>query len=292
MRNASHASSNDGATPRIYGRSVLRLMESHSFAHALILAWTGFPPTRPFEPVLVEKALIAAVTNGPGTISAQAAKLSASAGNSPHTAMIATLAAIGTVHGGNGQEAVELMVDTFANSAITDPYDPAHRELVCQKAGQFVAEKLRAKRAAAEQDVAFQRVPCLGHPIYRNDEINYDPRERVIARYLDQQQIYHGFLDFYHQMARAMRDVGITRNVLAVNVDAVIACVWLGICWPLLCEKHMSVDRIRQIAIAAFALGRAAGGVGEYFDHAEFGQSMDMRLPVAQCVALTQDVDE
>ena len=35
MRNASHASSNDGATPRIYGHSVLRLMESHSFAHAL-----------------------------------------------------------------------------------------------------------------------------------------------------------------------------------------------------------------------------------------------------------------
>ena len=232
------------------------------------------------------------MTNGPGTISAQAAKLSASAGNSPHTAMIATLATIGSVHGGNGQEAVDLMIDVFANSALSDPYDAAGRELVQQKAGQYVAEKLRAKRAAAEHDVAFQRVPCLGHPIYRNDDINYDPRERVIARYLEQEQIYHAFLDFYHQMATAMREVGITRNVLAVNVDAVIACIWLGICWPLLCEKRMSADRIRQIAIAAFALGRAAGGVGEYLDHSEFGQPLDMRLPVAECTALTQDLDE
>ena len=86
-----------------------------------------------------------------------------------------------------------------------------------------------------------------------------------------------------------MREAGVTRNVLAVNVDAVIACVWLGICWPLLCEKRISADRAKHIAVAAFALGRAAGGAGEYFDHAEFGQPMDMRLPVTECVALTAD---
>lgn len=291
MRNASHASSNDGATPRIYGHSVLRLMESHSFAHSLILAWTGYPPTRPFEPELVEKALIAAVTNGPGTMSAKAAKLSASAGNSPHTAMIATLATIGDVHGGNGKEAVAFLIDAFANSALTDPYEPACRDLVHQKAKQVAVETLRAKRSATEQDVAFQRVPCLGHPVYRNDEVNYDPREQVIVRRLEQMQVYHAFLDFYHQLAAVLRAVGVTRNVLAVNVDAVIACVWLGVCWPLLCEKRITVDRAQQIAMAAFALGRAAGGVSEYFDHHEFGQPMDMRLPVSECVALTPDAD-
>ncbi|MGA2619999.1 MAG: hypothetical protein ABSF26_20475 [Thermoguttaceae bacterium] len=61
------------------------------------------------------RAMQRLATNGPGTISAQAAKLSASAGNSPHTAMIATLAAIGEVHGGNGREAVALLIDAFAN---------------------------------------------------------------------------------------------------------------------------------------------------------------------------------
>ena len=99
-------------------------------------------------------------------------------------------------------------------------------------------------------------------------------------------------MDFYHELAAAIRDVGATRNVLAVNVDAAIACVWLGICWPLLCEKKLSVERAKNIAVAAFALGRAAGGAGEYFDHADFGQPMDMRIPVAECAALTPDVDE
>lgn len=292
MRNASHASSNDGATPRVYGHSVLRLMESHSFAHSVILAWTGYPPAKPFEAELVEKTLIAALTNGPGTISAQAAKLSASAGNSPHTAMIATLAAIGDVHGGNGKEAVAFLIDVFAKSALVDPYDPANRELVRDKAQHVAADALRTKRAAAEQDVAFQRVPCLGHPVYRNEEVNHDPRERVIARHLEQAHVYHAFLDFYHQLAAALREVGVTRNVLAVNVDAAIACVWLGICWPLLCEKRITAERTKQIPVAAFALGRAAGGAGEYFDHAEFGQPMDMRIPVSECISLTADAEE
>jgi hypothetical protein len=88
-----------------------------------------------------------------------------------------------------------------------------------------------------------------------------------------------------------MRESGVSRNVLAVNVDAAIACVWLGICWPLLCEKKLTVNRAKHIAMAAFALGRAAGGAGEYFDHADFGQPMDMRIAVSECSALTADVD-
>lgn len=166
MRNASHASSNDGATPRLYRHNVLRLMESRSFAYAVIFGWTGYPPSRPFEPDLVEKTLIAALTNGPGTISAQAAMLSASAGNAPHTAMIATLAAIGDVHGGNGKEATSWMIDAFATSGLTDPYDASMRGLVNQKARQVAAGLLQRKRAAAEQDVArcggFLRVTTVG----------------------------------------------------------------------------------------------------------------------------------
>ncbi|MBN2218086.1 MAG: hypothetical protein JW719_11995, partial [Pirellulales bacterium] len=93
MRNASHASSNDGVTPRIYGHSVLNLMKRGSLVDAVLLYWLGQPVRHPFESRLVEMCLVAALTNGPGTISAQAAKLSASAGNGPNTAMMATLGA-------------------------------------------------------------------------------------------------------------------------------------------------------------------------------------------------------
>ncbi len=44
--------------------------------------------------------------------------------------------------------------------------------------------------------------------------------------------------------------------------------------------------------MAAFALGRVAGGASEYFDHSDFGQPMDMRIPVDQCAALTPPVTE
>jgi succinyl-CoA synthetase alpha subunit len=287
MRNASHASSNDGVTPRVFGRSVMELMRHGSFAETLILGWTGQPASRPFEPALVEQTLIAAFTNGPGSISAQAAKLSASAGNEPHTAMIATLACTGSVHGGNGRDAAAMMIEAFAKSKLSDPYATGQDALIAAVAQDVAADALRRKREAQESDKEFARVPCLGHPVYRTAEVNYDPRERIIAGFLEKKDIVHAFLAFYHDLARALRDVGVTRNVLAVNVDAAIACVWLGICWPLLLEKKITVARVKGIAMAAFALARAAGGVSEYFDHTDFGLPMDMRIAVTECQTLT-----
>jgi len=287
MRNASHASSNDGVTPRIYGRNLMELMQHSSFAETIILGWTGYPARQPFEPALIEQTLIASFTNGPGTISSQAAKLSASAGNEPHTAMIATLACMGSVHGGNGCDAAAMMIEAFAKSKLEDPYAAGQDALIRAVAQEVTADAQRRKREAQDNDKQFERVPCLGHPVYRMAEINYDPRERIIATYLEQAGVAHAFLAFYHALARALRDAGITRNVLAVNVDAAIACVWLGICWPLLLDKKITVARVKRIAMAAFALGRAAGGASEYFDHADFGQPMDMRISVTECQSLT-----
>jgi succinyl-CoA synthetase alpha subunit len=286
MRNASHASANDGGTPRIYGFPLAELMKGRSFAASLILYWTGALPRDELEERLVELTLIASLTNGPGTISAQAAKLCASAGNRPHTAMIATLAGIGTVHGGNGSDAVKLLLETFANTDLEDPYAPfpAAGELAQRTAAGFK----RRKEAAQEAGLEYERIPCLGHPVFRNEAVNHDPRERVIAAALREAGRVQVFLDFYHALAGALKENGSTPNVLAVNVDAAIACVWLGICWRRLREKQMTVRRIMDIAFSAFALGRAAGGVGEFLDHQDFGTEMDMRLPVAECRALTR----
>lgn len=291
MRNASHASSNDGATPRVYGKNLLHIMETETFADTVILSWTGYPARHACEAPLVEKTLIASVTNGPGTISAQAAKLSASAGNEPHTAMIATLACVGAVHGGNGTEAVDLMINAFADSPLVNPYAPDQDACIAEVVEKVVLETEERKRVAKESDTPFTRVPCLGHPVYRTEKVNYDPRERVLAAYLEKEKVSHAFFTFYHSLAQALCERGITRNVLAVNIDAAIACVWLGICWPLLRDKKLTVERVRKIAMAGFALGRVAGGVSEYFDHTDFGQPMDMRIGVADCQSLTPAKD-
>ncbi|MHC4916128.1 MAG: citrate/2-methylcitrate synthase [Planctomycetota bacterium] len=293
MRSASHASSNDGATPRIYGCSLTGLMSAGSFGRSLILGWTGEEPREDYHAELVEKCLIAALANGPGTISAQGAKLSASAGNSPNTAMIATLASIGTVHGGNGAAAVRYLTRIFKDSGLTDPFYPAGKPPVdVEKLVEAEAKRFAAERAAAkEAGVDYRRIPCMGHPVYKDKPVNHDPREVIISEHLAGKKIGNVFLDFYHGLALKIREIGVSTKAWAVNVDAAIASVWLGITWPMLIEKRMTFERAVAIPFLAFALGRAAGGAAEYLDHVDFGTPMDMRIPASDTKALVRPKD-
>lgn len=286
MRKASHASSNDGATPRIYGYSLMDIMKEHSFIDAVVLYWTGEFPSDSFEEKLAEMSIIASLTNGPGTISSQGAKLSASAGNTPNTAMIATLAAMGSVHGGNGAQAVKFLLDVFEKTKITDPYDPKMdiKSIAVKTAEEFKKKKLAAKEASLE----YMKIPCLGHPVFKDETINFDPREQVIYNYMKDNGRKNIFLEFYHFLVQALKDNGAMTKVLAVNVDAAVACVWLGICWRQIASSNMTRQRLIDIPFIAFALGRVAGGAGEYLDHADYGKEMDMRIPVKECLALTK----
>ena len=290
MRNASHASSNDGRTTRIHGHSLEKVMEEGSFAEAMLLAWTG-ERARPFEVELLQRCLVASITNGPGTISAQAAKLSTSAGNAPNTAMIATLACIGDVHGGNGRRAVEYLLGIFSKVNLADPHASDHgldlQMLVDKEADRFNRQRNAAKAAGTD----YARIPCLGHPVFKNDPVNYDPRERVIANYLSQNGLSNIFLEFYHGLAHRLKEIGVARNVWAVNLDGAIASVVLGICWEALKEKRITVRRACDIAFSVFAIGRAAGGVAEFLDHQDHGSPMDMRIPVSECITLSRPTD-
>ena len=287
MRNQSFASSSDGSTTRIYGLSLTEMMAQRSFGEALILYWTGRRAARDFEPRLVEMCLIASLTNGPGTISAQGAKLSASAGNAPNTAMIATLATVGEDHGGNGRRAVKFLAKVFREASIADPYAEDHG-LDLARMARTEAERFRKVKAGAkEAGVDYERIPCLGHPVFNAEPVNYDPRERAISEYLTAEGIRNVFLDFYHHLARAFYEAGVASKVWAVNLDAAIAAVWLGIAWPRLREGSMTFERAADLAFLGFALGRAAGGAAEYLDHRDFGLPMDMRIPVSECKALT-----
>ena len=283
MRNASHASSNDGTTPRVYGYSLTNLMKSGSFVDAVLLSWLGCSPRRSHERELVEMCLIASLTNGPGTISAQSAKLSACAGNDPNTAMMTTLGTIGMVHGGNGKKAAKLIVSAFGSTDLFDPYDkeksPDLDKLVRKRVADFKKRKAAAKDAGMEYD----KIPCLGHPVFNKERVNYDPRERVLQAFMEERGIYNVFLDFYHRMAREMFAQEATTKVHAVNVDAAIACVLMGICWPLLVNNKIGVERAVDLPYLTFALGRVAGGASEYLDHRETGLAMDMRIPVSEC---------
>jgi citrate synthase len=291
MRNASHASSNDGITPRIYGHSLVSMMTTSSFAHAVLLYWLGAPPKHEFEVKAFDMCLQASLTNGPGTISAQAAKLSASAGNEPNTAMISTLSAVGSVHGGNGKLAAQMLIDVFAESGLVDPYDRAKATDLDKLVSGFVKEFLKKKAVAKEIGTDYAKIPCLGHPVFNTETVNYDPRERALSAWLEEKEVYNVFLDFYHRLTREMMHQKATSKAHAVNVDAALTCVCMGIAWPLLVEKKISVQRAVDLPFLAFALGRVAGGAGEYLDHRDHGTDMDMRVPVSECTFLGKDKD-
>jgi len=286
MRNASHAGSSDGMTPRIYGYSLLELMSKKSFISSIILYWTGELPESDFEEKLVEMTMIASLTNGPGTISAQGAKLSTSAGNSPNTAMIGTLSSIGYIHGGNGAKAVKYLLKIFENYDIKDPYKT---KISARKIAQKAADDFKKiKTAAKEASIEYERIPCLGHPVFKDQPVNYDPREQVIYKFIKEKGRTNIFLEFYHHLVHALKENGCTRKVMAVNLDGALASVWLGICWRALREKRMTIQRAMDIPFIAFALGRTAGGAGEFLDHQDFGSQMDMRIPVSECKALVK----
>ena len=289
MRNASFASGNDGTSTTIYGIPVTEMIRDKNLAETLILAWYGEPARHRFESDLVSMCLISSMSNGPGTISAQGAKLSASAGNLPHTGMIAALAAIGEIHGGNGKRATEYLLRIFEKTGLADPYDKKEAGPLVEKI--VLEETLRFKKQknlAMESGLEYERIPCLGHPVFKDGEVNYDPREQVISRYIKDKEIYNVFLDFYHKLAFELKATGATSKVLAVNIDAAIACVCLGISWKLLVEKKITIQRAVSIPLVLFALGRAAGAAGEFLDHSDHGTEMDMRVPVSECQILTK----
>ena len=290
MRNASHVSSNDGHRTRIFGHSLEQEMQKGSFVETLIFTWMGERPQK-FEVELLEKCLIASLTNGPGTISAQGAKLSASAGNSPNTAMIATLACIGDIHGGNGRKAVEYLTHIFSKTDLVDPWDSNNsinlQNIVNKEATRFSRQRSAAKEAGTD----YERIPCLGHPVFKDKPVNYDPREQVISNYLKEKNLHNVFLEFYHMLAHRLKEIGIARNVWAVNLDACIASLVLGMSWKGLKEKRITMRRVCDIAFMVFALGRTAGAGGEFLDHQDFGSPMDMRIPVSEGVVLSRSKD-
>jgi citrate synthase len=235
--------------------------------------------------------LTASITNGPGTISAQAAKLSASAGNEPNTAIMTTLGAIGLVHGGNGKEAARFLVRIFRETGMTDPYDKKKAPDLDKLVRGYVSDYKKRKETAMEAGGNVEKIPCLGHPVFNRDAVNYDPRERIVNKYLEDNRRYNVFLDFYHRLTRELTAQGVTGKSHAVNVDAALACVCMGIAWPMLVSRQITLARVYDLPFLTFALGRVAGGAAEYLDHREYGTDMDMRIPNSECRFLIRPKD-
>jgi succinyl-CoA synthetase alpha subunit len=266
------------------------LMASWSFSETAYLALFGKRPD--IESLHAFSVLLGLlVTNGPGTISAQGAKgaVSADGPEVPKRVQInkcylGFLTHTGFAHGGNGFEAISFLLDRFRGSGLSDPGDPDHGLDLAGMAMKYAKEyKSYKTKAKAEGNLSYAKIPCINHPVFKGEEVNYDPREVFVDDLFKKRGGYNVFQDFYHELVSALFKVGVSRNVYCVNVDAVIAVTLLKMLWRPFAAGKISEQILESAAFTTFLFGRMIGTAAEIDDHTNRGRNMDTRTPASKC---------
>ena len=261
-----------------------------TMAEFLFLALTGKRPTEvEARPLQILIGLL--ISNGPGSITAQGAK-GAVAADGPQTpgrvqinkAMVGFLTHSGYSHGGNGFEGMAFLLEQFKGVALENPSDRKHgldlRAMAMRFADAYREEKSQSKEAGFEGPRA---LPGVHHPIFKGKPVNYDPRERFIAEFMERRGDYNVFHAFYRELVQALYDAGASRYVFCVNVDAIIAALLLAVLWKDYRSGALTEKDLETAAFNVFLYGRMIGAAAEIDDHLNRGRNMDTRTPQEQC---------
>ncbi len=261
-----------------------------TMAEFLFLALTGKKPTEiEARPLQILIGLL--ISNGPGSITAQGAK-GAVAADGPQTpgrvqinkAMVGFLTHSGYSHGGNGFEAMAFLLEQFKGVDLENPSDREHgldlKAMAMRFADVYRDEKSQSKEAGFEGPRA---LPGVHHPIFKGKPVNYDPRERFIAEFMENRGDYNVFHAFYRELVQALYDAGASRYVFCVNVDAIIAALLLAVLWKDYRSGALTEKDLETAAFNVFLYGRMIGAAAEIDDHLNRGRNMDTRTPQEQC---------
>ncbi len=82
---------------------------------------------------------------------------------------------------------------------------------------------------------------------------------------------------------QALYDVGASRYVFCVNVDAVIAALLLSLLWKDYKSGELTERDLETAAFSVFLYGRMIGSAAEIDDHLNRGRNMDTRTPASAC---------
>ncbi|MEO5494978.1 MAG: hypothetical protein ABIR08_13240 [Sphingomonas sp.] len=274
----------------LHGVSREERFNDWTMADFLFLAITGRRPVGDMaRPLQILVGLL--ISNGPGAITSQGAKgaVAADGPQSPervqiNKAMIGFLSHSGYSHGGNGYEGIAFLLGTFRETGLVDPADPNHgldlRAMATAFATRYAIERRDAKEGGTAEPRA---LPGVNHPVFRGEAVNHDPRERFLANMMKERGEYNVFHAYYRELVQALHDVGATRNVFCVNIDAVIAALLLGLLWRDHCEGRLADTALETAAFNIFLYGRMIGAAAEIDDHLNRGRNMDTRTPTDQC---------
>ena len=262
-----------------------------SFTETAFLALLGREPS---ENELFEFQVLLGliITNGPGTISAQGSKgaVSADGPEQPdrvqvNKSFLGFLSHTGFAHGGNGYEAAAFLIEKFKDQPLKSADDKNHgidlEKIAMDTAGEYKAYKAEQKSVG---NLDYAKIPCVNHPIFKGKDINMDPREEFVRGLFQEKGLNNVFLDFYHQVVKALFKTKVSKNVYCVNIDAVIAVILLKMVWADYKAGKLKEEDIETSSFSTFLFGRMIGCAAEIDDHTSRGKNMDTRTPASKCV--------
>jgi citrate synthase len=184
------------------GHPIQDLIGRVSFVEMIWLLLRGSSPS-PREAALLEAALVASVDHGPQAPSIAIARMAATCGVGLNSAMASGVNALGDVHGGAGQQCVELLAEIVAA-------DGAAEEVL-----------------AAWRSRGVRYVPGFGHRIH-----DVDPRRSPLLSLVDD-AVRDGVVG--GSFLRAARAIEAVLAPVPMNIDGATAVIYaeLGFAAPL-----------------------------------------------------------
>lgn len=219
----------------IRGVPIQDLIGTTSFVSMIWLMVRGTRPTAA-QAALLEAALVASVDHGPQAPSVAIARMAATCGVGLNNAIASGVNALGDVHGGAGQQCVELLSEIVSRvDSGTDVTDAA--------AGMI-----------AEHD---GYVPGFGHRFHP-----HDPRRDPLLG-LVEQAVAQGVVQGRH--LRAAREVERALNLnrttpIPMNIDGATAVIYAELGFPAVLARGLFVLS-RTVGILAHAWEETTGGL-------------------------------
>jgi len=224
------------------GYPIESLIGRSSFAEVVWLLLRGELP-RPFEARLLEAALVAAVDHGPQAPSIAAARMAATCGVGLNNAVATGVNLLGDVHGGVGQQCMELLDAVAADGPDVEP-----------TATKIVAWYRDERR----------RLPGFGHGFHTRDP-RRDPLLGEVARHVGE-----GLLAGRHLRAAVALETELARRAgrpVPLNVDGATAVVYSELGFP------------PELGRGLFVLSRSVGILAHAWEESQQGRRIKGPLP-------------
>ncbi|MDT3678896.1 MAG: citryl-CoA lyase [Burkholderiaceae bacterium] len=234
----------------VRGYPIEELIGRLSYAQMVWLMLRGEVPSAS-QGALLEAALVAAVDHGPQAPSIAIARMSMTCGVDINNAMASAINVLGDVHGGAGQQCMELY-----RAVIDEAEQDQGKARTLVDAARSVIDRYQA--------TVSEIVPGFGHRFHRRD-----PRSVRLLAMLDAARESGDIVGRYLDAARAVEMELECRKgrLLPINIDGATAAIYCELGFPAVLGRGL------------FILSRSVGILAHAYEQSQFGERIKGPMP-------------